>query len=278
MCLLNVRKLIAVSLYGVLLAGCNQQVNNTADVELKKMIQQEQDAREIQNLMSRRAYYHGASDQASEIDLYAQRTDSSFCQNQGCRVGVDNIRQAFVERFAKVRQLQLKQLHELYPQIQETEEWMHTGNFQTHTLSTPIIEIAEDGQTAKGMWYTPGAIAWPNTEAHAMDASWIWEKYAVDFIKEEGAWKFWHVMVLTDFVVGFDKTLQVAEVEDAPEGAEGSESTGEVIPALPRDVNWNIYQPLAPTTVPRVFPPMPEPYDTFANTFSYGPDMLESLE
>jgi SnoaL-like domain len=61
------------------------------------------------------------------------------------------------------------------------------GAMMQHTLAIPVIEIAGDGQTAKGVWMSPGH------EAHTIDGKqtsiWCWGTYGEDFIKENGQWK-----------------------------------------------------------------------------------------
>lgn len=236
--------------------------------QLQQKVQREADARTLQNMMSKRAFFHGASDQGKELEMFADRADSSFCQNQGCRVGLANIRAAYETRYLEARRAQLPLLAAIEPKIKDSPEWLHVSNFQTHTLTTPILEIADDGRTAKAMWYTPGAIAGLNADTKAYVSEWIWEKYAVDFIKEGGQWKFWHVMVVTDFVVPMGKDL-ASGIGNAPEGPEGATN----VPLLPRQVNAEFYKPLSPTTVPKLFPPLPEPYKSFSQTFSYGPEL-----
>jgi hypothetical protein len=49
-----------------------------------------------------------------------------------------------------------------------------------HTLTTPIIEVAGDGKTAKGMWYSPGQVTEVGQDGKPM-AMWMWEKYGADF-------------------------------------------------------------------------------------------------
>lgn len=66
-----------------------------------------------------------------------------------------------------------------------------------HAITTPVIEIAADGNTAKGVWISPGHKTCPiQGEIYP---NWSWGRYAVDFIKEDGQWKIWHLHVLTTF-------------------------------------------------------------------------------
>ena len=66
------------------------------------------------------------------------------------------------------------------------------GTMFIHTLATPCIAVAGDGQTAKGIWHSPGF----ETQVDAQKVPhgfWCWGSYSVDFIKENGVWKIWHM-------------------------------------------------------------------------------------
>ena len=69
------------------------------------------------------------------------------------------------------------------------------GQLHVHAMLTPVIEVAADGRTAKGVWDSFG----PNINSGSDIGNWLWVKYAVDFIKEDGAWKIWHMQVYALF-------------------------------------------------------------------------------
>lgn len=63
------------------------------------------------------------------------------------------------------------------------EETYGIGTMNYYSLDTPVIEIAEDGKTAKGIW------ALRNTysllTAGGPEAYWQWAWVTADFIKEQ---------------------------------------------------------------------------------------------
>lgn len=71
------------------------------------------------------------------------------------------------------------------------------GSMNLRLLTTPVIEVAEDRQTAKGLWYSPGQVIEIGESGPA--AWWRWEKYAVDFALENEEWRIWHFTVKTDY-------------------------------------------------------------------------------
>lgn len=84
------------------------------------------------------------------------------------------------------------------------------GKLIYHFLASPIIEVADDGQTAKGMWLMSGlesGLTAPESAKSAPDFMYeknvtvngkkvwmhtVYAKYGVDFIKQDGQWKIWH--------------------------------------------------------------------------------------
>lgn len=59
-------------------------------------------------------------------------------------------------------------------------------------LTTPMIEVAGDGQTAKAVWWCPGGGAMVE-EGKDPEAIWAWGMLGVDFVLEGACWKVWHL-------------------------------------------------------------------------------------
>ncbi len=55
------------------------------------------------------------------------------------------------------------------------------GQMMQHTLATPVIEVSRDGETAKGVWMSPGHEA--RVLGGKLTALWVWGTYGEDFIK-----------------------------------------------------------------------------------------------
>lgn len=265
-----------------LLCSCAQQPqaqtpSETVDTTARAQADLARNVQEIANLMSRRAFYHSAGHNEMEFALYANRPDISWGQNQGFRVGPDSIKKDYVTDNYKNRNAELARLSKLFPQLKNDPANAGVGIFVIHTLSTPIIEVAGDGQTAKGVWYTPGAIGSVDAKGK-LTGSWLWERYAVDFIKENGQWRFWHILVFTDFLSPMGKDLQPPMGPIGLMAPVGTEATAAKKPAAttanapnPFDIPTQNYVAWSPTTVPAISPRLPEPYKTFSETFSYGP-------
>lgn len=89
------------------------------------------------------------------------------------------------------------------------------GKLILHETTTPLIEVAEDGETAKGFWLMAGVESGTSRPEHVgtmpeflyepesanvdgkrVWAHWVWCQYAIDFLKQDGEWKIWRFRCL----------------------------------------------------------------------------------
>lgn len=204
---------------------------------LEEKVQRALDYQEIQNLMSKYEYILTACEYEKMPELFALKTKGVRAEmNWGIYDGPEGIRRMFVG------------VHSL------SDEHGFTGRMAVLPLATPLIEVAGDGQTAKGMWIAPGTEAGIFKDENGELISFqTWCRYGIDFIKEDGKWKFWHFQVFgliyspwgKDWVKGFDH----------PEG----ELPEELKPDRPPTYNW-MYKP---TGLTELIPVPPEPYETW---------------
>ena len=175
-----------------------------------KMARQALDEQEIENIMSLHVMYHCYGEHKLEMEEIwvnepENRATASFGQNQGFYVGYDSIWEAYVDGHDTSWLSSAKSYCENngidisgWTDEEILEVYGGVGQLLLHVTTTAIIEVAEDGQTAKAFWYSPGMIA-----ETGQDAGTIWEIYGVDFVKEDGEWKMWHLHMFTDFGGGF---------------------------------------------------------------------------
>lgn len=198
------------------------------------------DIHEIQNLIGRLVYLHAAGRYDAETELYAKKTPGVRVDLLGWGIyeGTEGIR-----RFAEV----YKFLDKGTP-----------GQLHMHPLTTPVIEVAGDGNTAKGVWICTGLNTVPLPDKKPQ-AFWSWCKYGVDFVKEEGNWLLWHLYVAGIFMTPYEKSW----VEAPPPAPPYME--GELKPDRPSPRLWmyNI------NAVTEYDPVLPEPYETWDESMSY---------
>lgn len=234
------------------------------------------DLQEIQNTMGRRFFYHSVGQNEKELELWAKKSPIRWAQNQGCWVGIDALREYYVTTNYAMQRANLAKKSKANPAIENNfEKNRQIGESVYHLLTSPIIEVAKDGKTAKAVWYTPGVILTGNgVKSEGMD---MWERYGVDFIKEDGQWRFLHIEVFTDFAKPLGDPLTVQSESAATVGTEGAAQQGPgpgaeggAIKVPGPTIAKKLYEEFSQTRVPVLKPRLPEPYTTYSKTFEYA--------
>jgi len=121
-------------------------------------------------------------------------------------------------------------------------------------LTTPMIEVAGDLQTAKAVWWCPGggAIAYEDKDPEAI---WAWGMIAADFVNENGVWKIWHFHYFRYIKCLYTKGW----VEDT------SLINRPNIPVHPLAKATTYHNPYSPLSVREAIPACPRPYDTYTD-------------
>ncbi len=201
------------------------------------------DIEEIKKLVYKRGVYIANDWRERELDeLWVKKPENqktaSFGKNIGWYVGMENIRAWYGKTHG-------------------------AGYLAFHPASTGLVELAGDGQTAKGLFYSIAQETEPNGDGTAR-ALWMPEKIGFDFIKEDGVWKIWHLIAAVDLVceAGTDYSEQdpYPNYESDPVMIEFGTPT---VPCLCHDGTFNWWDD---------YPAMPEPYWTFSDDISYGPE------
>mgnify|MGYP002627397649 CR=1 FL=1 len=219
--------------------------------------------KEINSVACEHCLYFGRRQQDLELErLWCKKApEPRFSQNNGSFTGYAALAEHYAhseeERKARYDRL----LEKLEPEFvgQSDEVRYGTMTLSLQTLSTPLVELAGDGRTAKGLWTVTAQVTALDDKGPV--GLWAYGKLAADFVLEDGAWKIWHMQALTDFVTpageAFDPALGAAIY---PAGL-GIDKT----PTEPGD----LYAWYSQDRPARLTPRMPEPYETFADTFSY---------
>jgi hypothetical protein len=252
--------------------------------ELRTEVERQKAVLEIENIMSRHAYYYSAQQHLRELaEIWAMDApDVSFGQDEGYSVGKQSIINSYIKYHHTFQAKDLEGFSKTHPEVKNTEENLGVGTMMFHTNSTPVIEIAKDGKTAKGLWYSIGQVTM--TPGGKQDAQYMWERYGVDFIKVNGKWKIWHLLIHTDLSTDPGGSW-VEGAQKAPGGGAGGPGGGQPGGSQPGalqpgessdkpkpDVanNRDMRQGPKTFTAPEEYPLVPMAYDTFEDTFSYG--------
>lgn len=233
-----------------------------------ELIRRTWDVEEIKKIMNRRMHYVSAELRREELNDFwvtepANRRTASFGRNWGWYVGMDAIEEHYVLKHAKLRQEELDAICAANPAIENKRANLGIGCLISHPPTTALVRLAYDGHTAKGMWYyiSQETVAKPDGTA---DALWMMEKVGVDFIRESTGWKIWHMMIETDFSTGAGADYGKQPIYLSPgENPVENEFGTPTIPFLAHDSTFNWWDN---------YPPLPEPYFTFTDDISYGPE------
>ncbi|MCD7749765.1 MAG: nuclear transport factor 2 family protein [Oscillospiraceae bacterium] len=161
-------------------------------------LQRQMAIHDCKNLIGKVMYYGVAWLNQKLVELWSQREDCLLEMPWGIYDGRKGVERCYLQDFGDRSAMDENQLK---------------GIMMLYTVDTPIVEVAEDGQTAKGVWVSSGADTWREGDEHPQ-GYWRWGKYAVDFILEDGVWKIWHMRFYPFFLTKYDVSWTEAPAYD----------------------------------------------------------------
>jgi len=147
------------------------------ELSLEQRIRRIEDRIEIEQLMYRYVQYLALMEVDKVISLFAHRDDVITEGNPG---GFEMTKKFFT----------------IWGQMANQK-----GIVAEHHAICPVIEIAKDGQTARGTWFSPGIMGMAPINVQ----TWNWGKYDCKFIKENGEWKIWQFKWHRTFEAEYEK-------------------------------------------------------------------------
>ena len=220
-----------------------------------ELIRRVTDIEEIKKVANKRVYYMINEWRDQELkNLWVaepqHQATASFGKNTGYYVGMEAIRGYYVTKHA-------------------ADLGDGVGSMNAHPISTGLVELAGDGKTAKGLWYSIGQDTYPNGDGTAK-ALWNTGKVAIDFVKEGDAWKIWHIVEANDVATEAGTTYGDEPVYlDYATDPVAVEFGTPTIPMITHDATFNWWDN---------YPPMPRPYEHWSDDISYGPEGYHAPE
>lgn len=232
---------------------------------LEHELEKEKAVTEIQNCMGRYAYLHTGGMHTACVDCFAVGDPDLSIEigPSGVYTGPDAA-------------------YRVYERGHNESEKDRRGLLAEHALTTPVIEVADDLQTAKAIWISPGHEAGTDYEDGSFEAGWLWGRYAMDFKRVNGQWKIWHFQMYSTFRCGYYKSW--ADVPASDLAAEktvledGSVYYNPMFPNNPPDKPTTFFEEYSKDRVPKYWPQPPRPYRTFDGTPSMVGAPPEGLE
>ena len=227
--------------------------------------------RELKNLMGKYALTMLLEQRDEAYDrFWSTCEDVCLGVNEGWYAGKEAIRGYYAAQ-ARRTAAESELLAGLFPEKfagMSGDQRYGVGHLDNRPVSTPVIVVAGDGKTAKGMWTSMGCYTCFDPE-FGPQSHWNWSVYAVDFCKEEDGWKIWHMRCLTelDALCGRDWTKPPLERELKPRPEFRTLKQAQVPgPNRPE----RLHTPWSAKRLRADLPHLPQPYGSFAETFSYG--------
>lgn len=211
---------------------------------LEQEIQRLEDVRAIKNLMGSYLQYELLGKHDETEDLFAKNTPGVRAEisELGIWEGAKGI-----EKFIKAI---------------KKRDGDRIGIMNSHPTATPVVEVAEDGKTAKGLW-----LALPSYETFIVSgkpkAYMTACKYGVDFIKEDGQWKFWHFHIY--YVYRFPSERGKSWIDNDFSSVPAMDISGELRP----DKQPSVSVAYSTDTIQKLIPVPPTPYKTFDKKTAY---------
>lgn len=235
----------------------------------EELISRWEDQREIKNLMGKYANCVILNREGEVFASFWAAGDEDVCLafNDGYYKGssaVSGYYTACRDRNALVASLLKKRFPEKLGGMSDDEIY-GIGPFKVKPMACPVIELAEDGQSAKGLWYCQGA--YNDVEAGGPVAHWTWGFFAVDFLRQNGEWKILHLSHVNDVdsICGQSWGRPQTPYPPLPEFAPlGDFKYPEYTKTVTIREAYSPDRPLIPA------PELPVPYRTLSETFSYG--------
>lgn len=231
---------------------------------------------EIESLFGRYTLLQSILEEEKIPELFAQKTPGVTVRMSGYGTmhGIEGVKKLYNDKNPKYK-----------------------GRLNVHAALGPIIEIARDGLTAKGLWFLDGEEGTPYTELPDPTVDplgpilpepdqygirryirWVWNRVGVDFVKEDGVWKIWHLVNYELIRCPFDEdwvsysiTRKIGEAKMAnvrPLAEEHKTISSPMMPAFD-ETEYSPYRCYSIGEQPCTELLPPEPFDTFADTFSY---------
>ena len=229
-------------------------------------------SQEVENVKATHAYLHGRADSTGEWgNIWSHSDDCSWAHAFGRMRGFDQVWFGSVTRYDMHAFNNWLSIYKDYPEVggKDPRPLLEAS---VHTLVTDVIEVAEDGQSARGSFITPGVIHSRLTQFGKKYCMILWERYGSDFVLEDGKWVYLHEQVCPDIFGELDATnwahdeyerlVNPPEEQHGPGGGSGGETPPVTDPG-PLHTPYSILQKPANTV------PWPEPYATLDDNNTY---------
>ena len=243
------------------LAALEQRVE-----QAEKKAERADDYRQIMNVMAGHSFCYNAHEQQYEIDrFWTKEKEDCWYNGSTTPIGVETY---YVNNTKRLRALQRDIVSRVYHKALTEKD--KVGYRVMNMLTTPFIEIAGDGQTAQALWFVFNVLCHVDENGvpqPTVNAG----KQCAEFTKENGVWKLWRFRGCPG---GFDLDVGLTNTGLTPSDTKMTfgtpKPTEEELRLMhqrrlvnePKSFDDYGYSPWTPASND---PPLPEPYETWAD-------------
>jgi hypothetical protein len=186
---------------------------------------------EIWQLMSTYSHLYHVMRRSDIPSLFAQKTPGVTVEieDSGIYEGLDGVNKIFCG-------------------ILSERKHMAPGFLGVHMTVNPILEFNKEGTRAKGLFHSPGLCT--KMVKGQQTAYWWWGKYDIEYVKEDGEWKFLKLACWIIFQCPYDKGWVEAPMA----------GSSRCFPGYEPDKPSTNYMPYNPWRINDFKPGPPEPY------------------
>lgn len=212
------------------------------------------------NCIAAHLYSYRAQAQQNEVDNYwsSRHGEISYWNNDG----YEAIKDFFcVKNGQQMRDKKLQIINKYYPEIEVCAENDGMGDMVAKGAVSAYIIPADDGESVKGLWLTPGICSEVNLDGRPK-GTYMHEKVGLNVVREsDGSWKILKLRTYVEFVtpvpaewleMNFPST-RTFSFNDNGKKQEGAQPNRK-----------DEKKPYSITTKAGYYPKLPEPYGTFS--------------
>lgn len=233
------------------------------------LLERWEDRREVQNLIGKLSQSYTIKEEGLIYGrFWSKRGDVCLGVNEGWYDGTEAVKgyyDALNERNVVASRLIKDYFTGTELDGKTYDECLGVGRLGYKPVDTCVVEVASDGETAKGLWTVRGGNV--ELESFGMISYVEFSYLAVDFIKEVNEWKIWHMQNLFDVYhtagTGWSETPPVYDEIEEFAKLKSMKLPEPNVKVVLRE----LYHPMRSFSPP---PMPPKAYDTFEGTFTYG--------
>lgn len=228
-------------------------------------------SQKIEDYKGRHAYLHGIGYMREEFDCFWYLCDNTTWAHQfGRMVGKEEIYINSVNQSEAMMAQMTMGAYQNFPAF-AGHDLRSTGKSGIHALASDVIEVAEDGQSVRAYYLTPGTLMGSvGFDGRTRGNSWLWERYGSEFVFVDGEWKWFHEHVCPD-IAGFYDITNWAQ-ERYQQFVDGTLNLGDLggYPGLLTEPGTT-HNDISIVQPPQDTVPPPKPYKTLDDDNTYSP-------